>query len=255
MDNNLLTSDKQTLIQHFSELKRRILYSILAFMAAFTLSYYNAEIIYKFLLNPLVDAFSGSERKVIYTALTEAFFTYIKLSCFSAFIISFPFIVGQIYIFIAPALYKSEKKVLFPYLIAAPILFIMGGTLVYKYVFPVAWKFFLSFEKVASNGTLAIQLEAKVSEYLSLVMHLIIAFGIAFQMPILLTLMARVGLINAEFLVAKRKIAIILIFCIAAVITPPDVISQIGLAIPMLILYELSIIACKYIEKPKVKYA
>jgi sec-independent protein translocase protein TatC len=247
--------EKLTLIQHFGELKKRILYSFIAFILAFILSYYNAEEIYKILLKPLVRAFEGSQRQIIYTALTEAFFTYLKLSFFTAFIISFPFIVAQIYIFLAPGLYKSEKRVLLPYLIATPLLFILGGVMVYEYIFPVAWKFFLSFEKPSGSDNLAIKLEARVSEYLSLVMHLIVAFGIAFQMPILLTLLARVGLITSKYLSDKRKLSIVIIFCIAAVITPPDVISQIGLAIPMLILYEISIIACKWIEKKGINNA
>jgi sec-independent protein translocase protein TatC len=241
------------LVDHLAELKKRLFYSLIALAVSFVFCYANAENIYSFLLRPLTKIYQGETRKVIYTGLTEAFFTYLKLSLSAAFFISFPFIVSQIYIFLAPALYKHEKKLLLPYLIATPLLFLSGAIIVYYFIFPVAWKFFLSFEQTGNSSSLPIQLEAKISEYLTLATHMILAFGIAFQLPIVLTLLVRIGLINVNSLVENRKWAIIVIFAVAAILTPPDAISQIGLAIPMLLLYEISIITCKKINTQKMK--
>lgn len=242
------SDNKVSLSIHIDELKRRVLYSLVIFVICVMICYHFAGDIYNYLLRPLVYVLEGDNRKMIYTGLTEAFFTYLKLAIFAGFCMSFPFVSMQLYIFLAPGLYYNEKKVLLPYLIAAPLLFILGGLLVYYFILPIAWKFFLSFETSASS-LLPIHFEARISEYLALVMHLIMAFGLSFQLPIILTLLTRVGLLDSATLSKKRKLAIVIVFAIAAVITPPDVISQFALAIPMLILYEISILACKWVEK------
>ena len=195
----------------------------------------------------------GLDRRMIFTALHETFITYLKVAFFTAIFIGSPFILIQVWKFIAPGLYKNEKKALLPYLIATPTLFLLGGMLVYYLVMPLAIKFFLSFETSAQIGSLPIQIEAKVNEYLSLIMRLIFAFGISFQLPVLLSLLARVGFIDSEYLKKRRRYVVIIIFAAAAVLTPPDPITQIGLGIPLLILYELSILSVKLIEKKKVK--
>jgi sec-independent protein translocase protein TatC len=218
----------------------------------FVIFYLFADNIYNFLVQPYANVVEGEEgRRLIFTALHETFFTYIRVALFAALFISLPFLLIQLWIFVAPGLYKNEKNVVVPYLLATPILFILGSALVYYLIMPLAIKFFLSFESIGGNGALPIQLEAKVSEYLSLIMRLILAFGLCFQLPVALTLMARVGLISSEGLKKNRKYVIVGIFAIAAILTPPDPISQIGLGIPILLLYELSIIAVSFIEKRK----
>lgn len=250
MDNN-----KMPLMDHLIELRQRLIKAFVSIIVVFFVCYYFSEDIYSFLVRPLAEILSesGGNRRLIFTALHEAFFTYIRVAFFAALFVSFPFIAIQIWKFIAPGLYKNEKHAFLPFLVATPILFFMGGALVYYLIFPLAWKFFLSFESAAGAGGLPIQLEAKVNEYLSLVMRLIFAFGLCFQLPVLLTLMARVGLTNSEGLKQKRKYAVVIAFVVAAFLTPPDVISQIGLAVPTLLLYEISIIAVRIVEKKQAK--
>lgn len=244
---------KMPLLEHLVELRNRLIYSLAMILIAFFVCYYFAADIYGFLVQPLADilASQGGNRRMIFTALHEAFFTYIKVSFFAALFLSFPFVAGQIWRFVAPGLYRDEKRAFLPYLVMTPILFFMGGALVYYFIFPLAWKFFLSFEMPGGAGGLPIQLEAKVNEYLALVMRLIFAFGISFQLPILLTLLARIGLATSAGLAAKRKYAVVIVFACAAILTPPDVISQIGLAIPIILLYEVSIFAVRFVEKRK----
>ena len=214
--------------------------------------YIFAENIYAFLVEPYAQAVKNdlNNRRLIFTALHETFITYLKVAFFAAFFISSPIILIQIWKFVAPGLYKNEKRALLPYLIATPLLFLLGGMLVYYLVMPLAIKFFLTFE-TSQVGSLPIELEAKVNEYLSLIMRLIFAFGISFQLPVLLSLLARVGFIDSKYLKKRRKYVIVIIFAVAAVLTPPDPITQIGLGIPLLILYELSILSVKFIEKKK----
>jgi sec-independent protein translocase protein TatC len=192
---------------------------------------------------------------MIYTGLHEAFVTYLKVAFFAAMFLGFPIIASQIWMFVAPGLYKNEKKAFLPFLVATPVLFFMGGALAYYFVFPMAWRFFLSFEVTGETGGLPIQLEAKVDQYLSLVMHLIFAFGVCFQLPVLMTLLARAGFITAEQMRDKRRYAIVIAFIAAAVLTPPDVISQVSLAIPIILLYEASIFAVRLIERAQAQAA
>ena len=238
---------------HFVELRSRLIKTISCIFIIFIVSYTFAEQIYTFLVDPYANAVKDDEtsRRLIFTALHETFITYLKVAFFSAIFLGSPILLIQIYKFIAPGLYKNEKKALLPYLISTPILFLLGGMLVYYLVMPLAIKFFLSFETTGSSTTLPIQLEAKVNEYLSLIMRLIFAFGISFQLPILLNLLARTGIVNSNYLKKTRRYVIVIIFSVAAILTPPDPITQIGLAIPLLLLYELSIVTVRFTEKKK----
>ena len=248
-------ADSNSFTSHFVELRSRLLNSIIFIFVVFIISYFFAEQIYNFLVEPYANAVKDdkSSRRLIFTALHETFITYIKVAFFSAIFIGSPVLLIQIYKFIAPGLYKNEKKAILPYLVSTPILFLLGGFLVYYLVMPLAIKFFLSFETLGTKSTLPIQLEAKVNEYLSLIMRLIFAFGISFQLPILLNLLARIGVVNSHYLKTRRRYVIVIIFALAAILTPPDPITQVGLAIPLLLLYELSIFTVRFIEKKKVK--
>ena len=248
-------SQEGSFVSHLTELRSRIIHSMIFMSAIFIFGYIFAENIYNFLVEPYAKAVKddGIDRRLIFTALHETFITYLKIAFFAALFLGSPIILVQIWKFVAPGLYKNEKKALLPYLIATPILFLLGGMLIYYLVMPLAIKFFLSFETVGQTNTLPIQLEAKVNEYLSLIMRLIFAFGLSFQLPILLNLLARVGVIDSEYLKNRRKYFIVIIFAAAAILTPPDPITQIGLAIPLLILYELSILSVKITEKNRNK--
>jgi len=252
LDKNVLSENKQPLLVHLVELRSRLIKTMIMITILFVIFYFFADSIYNFLVQPYADAVEGEEgRRLIFTALHETFFTYIKVALFASLFISLPFLLIQLWIFVAPGLYKNEKSVVVPYLLATPILFILGSALVYYLIMPLAIKFFLSFESIGGNGALPIQLEAKVNEYLSLIMRLILAFGLCFQLPVVLTLLARVGFVSSESLRKNRKYVIVGVFAVAAILTPPDPISQIGLGIPILLLYELSIIAVSFIEKRK----
>jgi len=238
-------------VGHLIELRQRLINSLIFLSILFVICYYFSEHIYGFLVDPYAQAVKNDDigRRLIFTALQETFLTYLKVSFFAAFFITSPFILIQLWKFIAPGLYEHEKSAIVPYLILTPILFLLGGMLVYYLIMPLAIKFFLSFESSGLSTSLPIQLEAKVNEYLSLVMKLIFAFGLSFQLPVVLSLLARIGVVDSKFLKERRKYVVVIIFAAAAVLTPPDPVTQIGLAIPLLILYELSILSVKIIEK------
>ena len=244
---------KMPLLEHLVELRRRLVYSFIAVIVLFFICYYFSAAIYAFLVQPLADILAtlGGNRRMIYTSLHEAFFTYIKVAFFAALFVAFPFIASQVWMFVAPGLYKHEKRAFLPFLVATPVLFFAGGALVYYMIFPLAWKFFLGFESLGGDGMLAIQLEAKVDQYLSLVMQLIFAFGLCFELPVVMTLLARAGVVTSTGMAEKRRYAIVLAFVAAAILTPPDVISQIGLAIPTILLYEVSILCARLVERSR----
>jgi sec-independent protein translocase protein TatC len=246
-------TDQNSFVSHLVELRSRLIKALIFIFVIFVFGYIFAENIYNFLVDPYAKAVKndGIDRRLIFTALHETFITYLKVAFFAAFFLGSPIILTQLWKFIAPGLYQNEKKALLPYLIATPILFLLGGLLVYYLVMPLAIKFFLSFESSGQINSLPIQLEAKVNEYLSLIMRLIFAFGLSFQLPVILNLLARVGAIDAQYLKERRRYFIVIIFAAAAILTPPDPITQIGLAIPLLILYELSILSVKLTERKK----
>ncbi len=244
--------DKQPLMAHLVELRQRLTVALAAFFIATGVAYAFSNEIYGFLVRPLAASMTDDGgRHMIYTGLAEAFFTYIRLSMFAGFFIAFPVIAAQVYYFVAPGLYARERRMLVPYFVAAPALFLLGAALCYYVILPVAWGFFLSFESGGSAGGLPIRLEARVSEYLSLVTHMVLAFGVSFQLPVVLALMTQAGMVQAETLARGRRYAIVIIVAVAAVITPPDVFSQVALAAPLYVLYEASVWICRVIEKGK----
>lgn len=247
--------NKQPLLSHLVELRNRLLYSVVAIFVAFIFCFFFAQEIYDFLVQPLYELLKERQEdpRMIFTAMHEAFFTQIKLAFWAAFMLAFPILASQLYMFVAPGLYQNEKSAFLPFLIATPVLFLLGSAMVYYMVMPFAWEFFLSFENPGAADNISIQLEAKVGEYLSLVMKLIFAFGFCFQLPVLLTLLAKVGIASAQGMRDKRKYAIVGVFVVAAVITPPDPISQITLAIPIILLYEISILCAVYVERQRAK--
>ena len=246
---------KMPLLDHLIELRQRMLKSVVALFVAFIVCFFFAEYLYAYLTQPLADILASrrDDPRMIFTALTEVFFTYVKVAFFAGAFISCPIFLTQLWLFVAPGLYKKERLALLPFLAATPILFFIGGALVYYVIFPLAATFLIGFEVPRGEGVLAIELEAKVGEYLSLIMKLIFAFGLCFQLPVLMTLLARVGLATSEGMAAKRKYAIVAVFVVAAVLTPPDPISQISLAVPIILLYEISIYMAKMVERKKAK--
>jgi sec-independent protein translocase protein TatC len=244
---------KTPLVTHLMELRTRVMRAGAAWIIATILCYLYAAEIYQFFLQPLAHAFGeNSSHRLIATSLPETFVTYLKLALYGGFFVAFPVIAAQVYLFIAPGLFKHEKRMIMPFLAAAPFLFFMGAAMAYFYVMPKAWEFFLSFEVPAGEGAVPLMVEAKVSEYLGLVMHIVLAFGLAFQLPVLLTLLIQFGLMRTETLARGRRYAVVILLTIAAFITPPDILSQILLFIPLYALYEVSILLGRVIEKRRV---
>ncbi len=252
MSQDDIEASRAPLIEHLIELRQRLLRAMAAIFVAFLVCFYFASTIFNILVVPYERAAGPlREIKLIYTAPQEYFFTQMKLALFGALFLAFPIIANQIYKFAAPGLYKNERRAFLPFLVATPVLFALGAMLVYFAVMPLAMKFFLSMEQHGGPGRASIELLPKVNEYLGLIMTLIFAFGLVFQLPVIMTLLARAGIITSEALKGKRKWAIVISFIVAAVLTPPDPLSQISLALPTIALYEISVIAVRFIERAR----
>ena len=246
------------LIEHLIELRRRLIWSLGGFFIAFLVCFFFAKKLFNLLVIPFKWAtqWAGLDPhkvELIYTAPQEFFFTQVKLAMFGGMVVAFPLIATQIYKFIAPGLYRNERAAFLPFLIASPILFLMGACLVYFFFTPMVMWFFLAMQQTGTDGNVQISLLPKVSEYLSLIMTLIFSFGLVFQLPVVTSLMTRVGLLSSKALAEKRKWAIVIAFVVAAVLTPPDPMSQIGLALPTILLYEVSIWAARLIERDRTR--
>ena len=249
-----IDDSKAPLLDHLIELRQRLFRSIIALAVAFGVAFYFAGDIFRFLAQPYVEAVGPSGAKqLIYTKLYEAFFTEVKVALFAAFFFAFPVIANQIWAFVAPGLYKHEKRAFLPFIIATPVLFTMGASLAYYVVMPTAFRFFLGYQQ--TTGAFSVSALPAIADYLSLVMNFIFAFGVSFLLPVLLMLLERAGIVNRKQLQAGRRYAIVAAFVVAAVITPPDVISQLMLAVPLVILYELALVGIWFTERGRSRKA
>ncbi len=247
-----IDDSKAPLLDHLIELRQRLFKSIIALAVGFGIAFYFAGDIFRFLAQPYVEAVGPDGAKnLIYTKLYEAFFTEVKVALFAAFFFAFPVIANQIWAFVAPGLYRHEKRAFLPFLIATPVLFTIGAALAYYVVMPTAFRFFLGYQQ--TTGTFSVSALPAIADYLSLVMNFIFAFGISFLLPVLLMLLERAGIVSRKQLMAGRRYAIVAAFVVAAVITPPDVISQLMLAIPLVILYELALIGIWFTERGRAR--
>ena len=254
MTDETVDGSSAPLIEHLTELRDRLIKALVAVAIVFVIAFYFANEIFNILVIPYERAASADTNlKLIFTAPQEYFFAQLRIALFTALFVAFPIIANQIYKFVAPGLYKNERQAFLPFLFATPVLFLMGACLVFFVVMPLAMAFFLSMQQTGNSERIAIELLPKVSEYLGLIMTLIFAFGLVFQMPVVITLLAQAGLVGSEGLKSKRKYAVVLTFICAAVLTPPDPVSQIGLAVPTLLLYEISIYATRLIERKRAE--
>ena len=253
-DEAALDATKAPLMEHLIELRKRLVWGMLSFFIAFVICFYFSRDIFNFLVQPLHHALAGkSNDHLIYTALTEVFFTDVKIGMFGGLCLGFPFIAAQLWLFIAPGLYRHEKGVFLPFLVAAPMMFILGAAFVYYVMLPFSITFFLGYQTSTAGGAMGIELQAKVSDYLDYVMRLMAAFGITFQLPVVLSILAKIGLVNTRQLRDMRRYAYVGLTGVAAVITPPDWLSMVSLAVPLIALYEVSIVCVWFIQKGKTK--